>query len=159
LTRLEDIEDHCAACGIEIERRPLPEDIKAVYYASSDTDPVIVIDPSVRRQAEQVCKISEELGHHYTTVGNLLTAKSLSKTHIRKAETLARRWAFKYSVSLSGIVEAYQAGARSRHEMAEHMGIEERFLVEAMETYESVYGSVVVYGEFIITFNPVSVLL
>ena len=142
LTRLEDIEDHCAACGIGIERMPLPEDIKAVYYASSDTEPVIVIDPSVTGQAEQVCRISEELGHHYTTSGDLLTAKSLSKVRIRKAETLARRWAFKYSLSLSGTVEAYQAGDRSRHEMAEHLGIEEQCVAEALKVFGGLHGLV-----------------
>ena len=158
MTRLEDIEDHCAACGIEIERRPLPKNIKAVYYSTSDTEPVIVIDPSVRGHAEQVCRISEELGHHYTTTGDLLTAKSMSKTRIRKQEILARRWAFKYSVCLSGIVDAWKTGARSLHEMAEHLGIEELFLVEALETYEAIYGKFTTYGEYLIAFNPLTVI-
>jgi hypothetical protein len=158
MTKLEEIEDLCAACGIEIERAALPAKVDALYFSASGTKPVIAVDYKLRKHSEQVGAIAEELGHHYTTVGNLLTDARKAKATIRKQEQLARRWAFQYAVSFSGIIDAWDAGARSLHDMAEHLGIEGAFLLEALETYENVYGSFVITGETMITFRPVSVL-
>ena len=157
MTRLEELEEACAACGVGIERAALPENMKAIYYTDPDTRPVIVINENICSQSDQYGIIAEELGHHYTTTGNLLSDKTSTKASVRKQEIIARRWAFKYTVSLSGIVEAHQAGARSLHEMAEHMGIEGRFLKEALESYEMIYGKSTEYAEHTVHFDPVSV--
>ena len=158
MTKLEEIEDMCARCGVQIERAALPTKVDALYVSAAGMKPVIAVDYRLRRQSEQVGAIAEELGHHYTTVGNLLTDMKRAKATIRKQEQLARRWAFQYAVSFTGIIDAWDAGARSLHEMAEHLGIEESFLVEAFETYENVYGSFVITGDTMITFSPVSIL-
>lgn len=157
MTKLEAIEEKCALCGVGIEHAALPEKMKAIYYTDIDTHPVITINENITSQSEQYGIIAEELGHHYTTTGDLLSDKVKTKTTIRKQEQLARRWAFRCAVSLSGIVEAYQLGAHSLHEMAEHMGIDERFLKEALESYEMKYGKSTEYGEHTVNFDPVSV--
>jgi hypothetical protein len=157
LTKLEEVEEFCASRGIVLEHSTLPGSLDSIYYETVHTHPVITVDSSVTKHAEQIVKIAEELGHHYTTSGNLLTDKRKSKVSIRKQEQLARRWAFRYTVSLSGIVDAYQAGAHSLHEMAEFMGIEMLFLAEALDTYGMIYGKETPYGNLTIHFDPVFV--
>lgn len=157
MTKLKKIEETCALCGIRIERAALPENMKAIYYTDSDTYPVIIINEKTTKQSEQYGIIAEELGHHYTTTGDLLSDKTRSKVAIRKQEQLARRWAFKYTVSLSGLVKAHHTGARSPHEIAEHLGIEERFLIEALESYEMIYGKFTEYGDHTVYFDPLHI--
>lgn len=159
MTKLEKIEETCALCGIRIERAALPENMKAIYYTDSDTHPVIIINEKITKQSEQYGIIAEELGHHYTTTGDLLSDKARPKTSVRKQESIARRWAFRCAVSLSGIIEAHQAGARNLHEMAEHMGIESRFLDEALESYAMIYGKSTEYGEHTVHFDPLRIYL
>lgn len=157
MTLLETMEEDCAAAGVAIERHPIPGQIEAVYYNDPSASPIIVLDDSIRTQAGMACRIAEELGHHYTTCGDILTNPNISKIVVRKAETVARRWAFKYAVSLSSIVDAWDAGARSLHDMAEHIGIEEPFLKEAIETYDVLFEDGAFYGIRHVRFNPVTV--
>ena len=157
MSLLDDIEEHCSVCGIEIERMPLPGDIKAIYYSTPHTCPAIALDTTVKTRAETASKLAEELGHHYTTHGDILMDPSIPKETVRKVEAVARRWAFRYAVSLSGIIESWDAGARTRHEMAEALEVEEQFLAEALETYEAIYGPFTIYGNTMIAFNPLAI--
>lgn len=154
MTTLVEIEAHCEICGIEIERRPLPGDLKALYYRTPRTPPIVVLDPK-QTKAEQKSRLAEELGHHYTTPrGHAVTPSQRT----RKAEAAARRWAFRYVVSFTSIIEAWDSGARNIHEMAAALEVSEDFLIEALRHYNDAYGDHAICGDVMITFNPVSVI-
>ena len=100
---------------------------------------------------EKGCVLAEELGHYYTTVGNILDQTNASN---RKQERRARLWAYDRLIGLSGIVKAYRHGCKNFAETAEYLDVTEVFLSDALKEYESKYGTSVVYGEYEISFTP-----
>lgn len=97
------------------------------------------------------CVLAEELGHHYTTVGNILDQ---SDTGNRKQEQQARIWAYDRLVGLTGIIDCYKAGCRTISEMADALEVTEEFLREALERYRQKYGIYTTIGHYIIYFEP-----
>jgi len=97
------------------------------------------------------CVLAEELGHYYTTVGNILDQ---TNTDNRKQELHARLWAYNKLIGLSGIVRAYEHGCTSLSEMANYLEVTEEFLLEALQTYKRKYGTSVEYENYKISFVP-----
>ena len=97
------------------------------------------------------CVLAEELGHHYTTIGNILDQ---SDTGNRKQEQQARTWAYDRLVGLTGIIECYKAGCQTLSEMAEYLEITEEFLGDALERYRQKYGEYTAIDNYIIHFEP-----
>lgn len=58
--------------------------------------------------AEKSCVLAEELGHHYTTAGNILNQADIGN---RKQELRARLWAYNTRIGLLGIIKAFKAPA------------------------------------------------
>ena len=104
---------------------------------------------------EKACVLAEELGHHYTTVGNILNQSSVEN---RKQELKARIIAYDKMIGLSGIIKAYNAGCRNRYEVSEYLDVTEEFLIDALSHYESKYGLCTTYEKYLIYFNPLGVL-
>ncbi|HHV99991.1 MAG TPA: ImmA/IrrE family metallo-endopeptidase [Clostridiaceae bacterium] len=132
--------------NIEVVYQPLGERIKGLYC-----DGVIAINKNISTTAEKTCVLAEELGHYYTSYGNILDT---SNTNNRKQEVKARRWAVKSLVPLKSIIQAYEAGCRNMFEVAEYIGVTEEFLIRTFETYNAMYGKYKKYGKYIIYFDP-----
>lgn len=103
---------------------------------------------------EKACILAEELGHYYTSHGNIL---DLTKTENRKQEKRARNWAYERLVPLSALIAAYEAGIKNRYELAEFLNVIEEFLEEAILHYKEKYGLYKVHGEYIIYFEPLGI--
>lgn len=97
------------------------------------------------------CVMAEELGHHYTTVGNILDQTNFGNV---RQERKARLWAYNKKIGLTGIISAYQYGCRNLFEMAEHLEVTEEFLNEALESYKAKYGLYTIVDNYIIYFEP-----
>ena len=104
---------------------------------------------------QKACVLAEELGHHYTTVGNILDQ---SKTENRKQERRARLWAYKRAFDLVDLVSAYKHGCRNRYEIAEYLEVTESFLQEALDTYKEKYGPYTKVDRYVVYFEPLGVL-
>lgn len=102
-------------------------------------------------EIEKACVLAEELGHHHTTVGNIL---DLSDSQNAKQERQARLWAYNKQIGLRGIVNAFEHGCRSSHEIAEHLGVTDEFLYDAVECYRDKYGLYKEVDNYIIYFIP-----
>ena len=100
---------------------------------------------------KKACVLAEELGHYYTTVGNILDQ---SKVENRKQELHARVWAYNKMVGLMGIVKSYEYGCNSLHETADFLNVTEEFLEEALMYYKSKYGVCTNVDNYIIYFEP-----
>lgn len=111
----------------------------------------IVLDKKISTQSEKSCILAEELGHHYTTTGNILDT---SKGENRKQELKARLWAYNERVGLNGIIECYKARCMNINEMAEKLNVTEAFLKEAIEAYHNKYGIYTKVDNYIIGFEP-----
>ena len=104
---------------------------------------------------QKACVLAEELGHHYTTVGNILDQ---SKAENRKQERRARLWAYRKMFDLIDLVSAYKHGCRNRYEIAEYLEVTESFLQEALNTYKEKYGPYTKVDRYVVYFEPLGVL-
>ena len=102
-------------------------------------------------QTEKSCVLAEELGHHHTTIGNILDQTNAWN---RKQEQQARTWAYNKLVGLMGIINAYKAGCRNAYEMAEYLDVTEEFLNDALERYRRKYGEYATVDNYTIYFEP-----
>lgn len=111
----------------------------------------IAIRQNINTQLEKSCVLAEELGHHYTSAGNILDQ---TRTENIKQELKARMWAYNKQIGLGGIIDAYKQGCRNFHEMADHLDVTEEFLKDALEAYRSKYGHYVIVDNYTIYFEP-----
>lgn len=82
--------------------------------------------------AEKYCVLAEEIGHHETSVGNILDLSSMDNI---KQELKARKWAYEKILPLESILAAFQLGLHQVWELAEHLEVDEKFLYDALVHY------------------------
>jgi len=123
--------------------------IKGLYC-----DNTIAINKNIKTTAEKGCILAEELGHYYTSTGNILDQNLVEN---RKQEQRARLWAYRKMVTLEKIMSACEAGCRNRYELAEHLDVTEEFLQEALDKYHSIYGVAVQVGDYLMMFEPLNI--
>lgn len=112
----------------------------------------IAIRKSIETQAEKSCILAEELGHYFTSFGNIL---NMDETQNRKQELRARLSGYDMQIGLIGIVECYKHHCRSLYEMAEYLQVTEEYLKEALECYSRKYGeNLVTIDNYAIRFVP-----
>lgn len=120
--------------------------LKGLYYAGN-----IAIEKNLS-STEKSCVLAEELGHHYTTYGNIMDQKDIQN---RKQELRARLYGYDMQIGLIGIVECYKHHCRSIYEMAEYLQVTEEYLKEALECYSRKYGeNLVTIDNYAIRFVP-----
>ncbi len=146
LTLLNEAEKEC----IEVVSLPFKGNLKGLYY-----DKVIGLNKNLETTAEKCCVLAEELGHYYTSAGNILDQ---SKIENRKQERRARTWAYQKLVPLDKLVLAYKEGIRTKYELAEFLGVTEQFLAEALKYYKEKYGMYYRLGKYWICFEPLGIL-
>ena len=94
----------------------------------------VAIRQDLSTSIEKACVLAEELGHHYTTYGNILDQ---SDTSNRKQELRARAWAYNKQIGLLGLIRAYEHGCRNRFEIAEYLEVTEEVLEECLVFYRN----------------------
>ena len=100
---------------------------------------------------EKACVLAEELGHYYTTVGNILDMSVIGN---RKQERQARLWAYNKQIGLTGLIRAYEAGCTNRYETAEYLEVTEEFLEECIQCYREKYGEYKIVDNYTNYFIP-----
>lgn len=100
---------------------------------------------------EKTCALAEELGHHETSVGNILDMTSAVN---RKQERQARLWAYNKQIGLIGLVRAFEHGCQNRFEIAECLEVTEEFLEECIECYRNKYGICKRVDNYVVYFIP-----
>lgn len=100
---------------------------------------------------EKACVLAEELGHHYTSYGNILDQ---SDTSNRKQELRARAWAYNKQIGLLGLIRAYEHGCRNRFEIAEYLEVTEEVLEECLIFYRNKYGVCANVDNYVVYFIP-----
>lgn len=103
--------------------------------------------PTARRKA---CVLAEELGHYFTSSGNIMT----DSVESRKQEQKARLWAYNLQIGLPGLISAKEAGCENAFEMAEYLDVPQGFLADCIDCYHRKYGTWVQYQDYVILFDP-----
>lgn len=100
---------------------------------------------------EKTCALAEELGHHETSVGNIIDMTSAAN---RKQERQARLWAYNKQIGLIRLVRAFEHGCQNRFEIAEYLEVTEEFLEECIECYRNKYGICKRVDNYVVYFIP-----
>ena len=112
----------------------------------------IAIRKNLTTQTEKSCVLAEELGHYFTSHGNIL---DMDEVKNRKQELRARLYGYDMQIGLLGIIECYKHHCRSLYEMAEYLQVTEEYLNEALECYSRKYGeNLVTIDNYAIRFVP-----
>ena len=147
MNKLEKLEQEAFEDKVRVHDYYLGEDsLKGIYI-----DGNVAINTSVSNSAEKVCVLAEELGHHHTSVGNILDMDDMRN---RKQERQARLWGYNKLIGLTGIITAFRAGCQNRHEIAELLGVTEEYLQECIDCYRDKYGVYTEVDNYVIYFIP-----
>ena len=159
LTKLELLQEEALQHDIKVTYASLPKRIKGLYCEDYDISPIIALNKHyIENSKEETCIVAEELGHYYTSSGDLLD-EAADMTVVRKQEEKARRWAAKRIISLNDIIKAYEYGARTQQEFAEYLETTEDFLCWAIEYYRKKYGIMkVIDSKYVIYFEPFGIM-
>lgn len=111
----------------------------------------IAINKKIETQAEKSCVLAEELGHYFTTFGDIVNQDGISSV---KQEIKAREWAYKKLITVDDLASAFNLGVRNRFELAEVLNVTEEFLEEAIQFFKAKYGMYYESDAYMIYFEP-----
>lgn len=86
-------------CGLIVKEKPLRA------YDGRINRNRVAIRKDIPTETEKACVFAEDLGHYYTTAGNILTQES---TNDKKQERIARLWAYNKLIGLRGIISGFE---------------------------------------------------
>lgn len=132
--------------NVKIKEKPLRYGFKGLYKNNK-----IIIDSNIEISNEKACILAEELGHHFTTYGDIIDQSDIRNV---KQELRARAWAYERLVRMVDLINAHKAGIKGRYELADFLEIPEWFLLEAIEYYKSKYGTCYKIDNYLIYFSP-----
>lgn len=131
---------------VKIKERPLKYNLKGIYKENK-----ILIDSNIDTNSERACVLAEELGHHYTSHGNILDTTDIKSL---KQELRARKWSYEKLVGIVDLINAHRTGVKSRYELADFLEVPVWFLDEVIEHYRTKYGTIYKIDNYIIYFEP-----
>lgn len=135
--------------GLLVKEQPLTEHDSLIRGRR------VAIRQKIDTQKEKSCVLAEELGHYYTSSGDILDQ---SKVKNRKQEYRARLYGYNLKIGLTGLIRAYESGCKNLYEMAEYLDATEEYLKEAIDCYKSKYGLCTSIDNYIIYFEPLAVI-
>lgn len=151
MNKTEELIEEAEAHGAEVIDWKFQTDrIKGLY-----ADGVIAMSKDIDTSAERACVLAEEIGHHLTASGGIIDQTDTSS---RKQELKGRIWAYNRLIGLTGIVNAYRAGCRSRYEIAQSLEVTETMLQDAVDHYREKYGLCTQVDNYTIYFEPLGVM-
>ena len=141
----EALLDEAQQDGLIVKEKPL------IYNNGRIKGKRIAIRKDIETSTEKACVLAEELGHHHTSVGNIIDMENVSN---RKQERQARIWGYNKLIGLSGLINAYEAGCQNCFEMAEYLGVTEEYICESLEAYRDKYGIGTTVDNYYVMFIP-----
>ncbi len=133
--------------GVMVKEMDFDSNSLGLYYNNK----IAINKYKLDTNKEKVCVLAEELGHHYTSVGDILDLNILENS---KQEAKARLHAFNNLIGLTGIINAYNAQCKNLYDMAEYLNVTEEFLNDAIKCYKNKYGRSVSIDNYQIIFLP-----
>ncbi|EDT75823.1 ImmA/IrrE family metallo-endopeptidase [Clostridium butyricum] len=110
---------------------PKESDLDGIYINIPGLDPVIGINKNIIDSSRlYISTLGEELGHHFTTCGNLTTTSKTYNDVLMKAkqEQKAKVWASNFLISDRDFVHALNNCIISKDEMAEYFHVTEEIV-------------------------------
>ena len=145
MNNYETLLDKAHIAGLTVKEKPLLASDGRINGSK------IAIRQDIGTIAEKSCVLAEELGHHYTSTGDIIDMADVKN---RKQERHARLWAYNKIIGLKGLIDAYEYGCRNLYEAAEYLEGTEEFLKECVDCYREKYGVMVTFDNYCVIFIP-----
>lgn len=131
------------------------ENVQVIEYKFSNRIKGLYCDGTIAinnklNEVEKTCILAEELGHHHTTVGNIIDTE---KPFNIKQEKIARKWAVNRLLTPEELISAVVSGCEYISDVADYLGVTDSFLLEAIEIFKNTYGIIYRYDNYAIKFN------
>ena len=141
MTHYEYLEDLAVQHGIVIDYSLIQQyDLLGGLYVDYGISlPKIIMINRFMSNSEQLAVLAEELGHHFTSYGNIVAQKQVMQ---RKQEALGRAWAYEHLVPPGEVFTACMDGEGTPWELSDRHGLLEHFILEALEYYARKFGSI-----------------
>ena len=149
MTEYEKLLDEAVACGLIVKEKPLKANNGRILGNR------VAIKKDLT-ETEKKCTMAEELGHFYTTAGNILDQTAVVN---RKQELQARDWAVEKLLTLDDLIRAVKCGNQTPYEVTEYLGITEDFFMEVLDYFKRKYGVSVCYDGYTIIFNDLGYMV
>lgn len=128
MNKYEKLLERASSANVSVHEYNLGESsLEGLYYDNN-----IALSDKIETTNRKACIVAEELGHHYTTAGNILNTGDIGNL---KQEYRAKKWAYEEMIPRSDILAAIEAGCREIWEIAEYLDVDEQFLREALRYY------------------------
>jgi Zn-dependent peptidase ImmA (M78 family) len=115
-------------------------------------DSFIILNAETEK--EKRCILCEELGHHYTSYGNILDQTKIENI---KQEKKARAWAYEKLINTDKLINALKHGVKNCFELAEFLNVTEEFVDDAFKYFKGKYGLYYKTNDIYITFEPLKI--
>lgn len=112
--------------NIIVEEFYLKEPLQGIYICQSNRPPLIGLSTAIKNIYEKRSIMAEELGHHFTTVGECLPREFYNystRSTINKIEYKAMRWAANHLIPDIHLLESLRDGLGNSCELAEHFRV------------------------------------
>lgn len=90
--------------------------------------------------------MAEEIGHYFTSSGNILNLDSIEK---RRQENVARRWGYMKVITLDGLIACFKNDISSLNDILDFFEVSEEYFWQAIDVYRQKYGITFKYYEYI----------
>lgn len=125
---------------IKVDYFAFHEPLKGIYYVEQNMPPVIGLDHSLHDDIPLLRSVmAEELGHHFTSVGNCIPKEFYNYTarqHIDKTEYKALRWAANYLISDDALLDAFRDGLDGISTLAEYFMVTPEIVKLRLKLFE-----------------------
>ena len=142
----EALLDECKSNNIQVIEKKFKSNACGLWK-----DNKIGISTKLTTIPEKNSILAEELGHYYTSYGNIVNLNDLRNV---KQEKRARNWAYRKLVPLHKLIDVFNLRLKTRFEIADYMGVTEEFLDDAIKYYRQKYGTHFEIDDYIIYFEP-----
>lgn len=147
MTKYEELLDEAYQEGLYvIERASFNSHAKGLINGD-----VIGLSKDIKTDAERGGILAEELGHYYTTSGNILDTSNVMN---RKQELRARVWGYQRIITMDKLISAYYKGCRNAYELSKELEVTEDFFLEALQVFKQKYSPYIQYKDYLIRFEP-----
>jgi Zn-dependent peptidase ImmA (M78 family) len=110
--------------GITVDFIDFAPPINGLYYAADDLSPAIGLAKRIENDQSLLrCVFAEELGHHFTSVGDYLPKECYNyadRLKVSKIEYRAMRWAAQYLMPLDKLYVCFHEGIVTMWELADY---------------------------------------
>ncbi len=132
--------------GIKVKEKNMYANLKGIYKNNK-----ILINSKATTSVEKRCILSEEIGHHETSYGNIIDDNEVVN---RKQEVKACRWGYERTVKIENLIKAYEYGATNSFEIADYLNVTEKHLINSINNYKKRYGISTELENHFIYFEP-----